>query len=57
MRAKECLPDGWIGDNDVRYTAQVAGYTTLMSDINELVAIAFWRIKNGDHRIFRKRTA
>jgi len=40
MKTNKGLPNRCIGDNNVGYNTKMEGYTTSMSDMNELYAIA-----------------
>ena len=41
---------GCIGDNNVGYNTKMEGYTTSMSDMNELSAICINKFKGGDKK-------
>jgi len=41
MKTNKGLPNRCIGDNNVGYNTKMEGYTTSMSDMNELYAISF----------------
>jgi hypothetical protein len=45
MKTNKGLPNRCIGDNNVGYNTKMEGYTTSMSDMNELYAIGLRRDK------------
>jgi hypothetical protein len=49
MKTNKSLPNGCIDDNNVAYTTKMEGYTTSMSDMNEL-GESFINIKGGGNK-------